>query len=376
MTAIANRLRIAQVAPLAERVPPRKYGGTERVVAALTDELVRRGHEVTLFASGDSETLARLEAIVPVGLRLMPGTQMPRDHYPALMAELGQVYARAGEFDLIHNHNDYFAFPLAHLSHTPTLTTLHGRLDLPTLPVIYTAYPKAPVNSISMDQRYPLPQAHWVGNVYNGVDLSHFTMGDGSGGYFAFLGRISSDKGIAQAIEIARRTGIPLKIAAKIDDDQPDYYDWIKEDLNGPLVEWIGEISEHDKSAFLGNARALLFPVQWPEPFGLALAEAMACGTPVLATPYGAVPEVVVNGVTGFVCATTDALIAAASRLDEISRHACRAHVEAHFSASTMTTGYERLYRQLIGARTAMEAPIARTLDAEYARDTMLSIGE
>lgn len=376
MTAIANRLRIAQVAPLAERVPPRKYGGTERVVAALTDELVRRGHEVTLFASGDSETLARLEAIVPVGLRLMPGTQMPRDHYPALMAELGQVYARAGEFDLIHNHNDYFAFPLAHLSNTPTLTTLHGRLDLPTLPVIYTAYPKAPVNSISMDQRYPLPQAHWVGNVYNGVDLSHFTMGDGSGGYFAFLGRISSDKGIAQAIEIARRTGIPLKIAAKIDDDQPDYYDWIKEDLNGPLVEWIGEISEHDKSAFLGNARALLFPVQWPEPFGLALAEAMACGTPVLATAYGAVPEVVVNGVTGFVCATTDALVAAACRLDEVSRHACRAHVEAHFSASTMTTGYERLYRQLIGARTAMEAPIPRTLDAEYARDTMLSIGE
>ena len=368
MTAMANRLRIAQVAPLAERVPPRKYGGTERVVAALTDELVRRGHEVTLFASGDSETLARLEPIVPVGLRLMPGTLMPRDHYPVLMAELGQVYARGGEFDLIHNHNDYFAFPLAHLSDTPTLTTLHGRLDLPTLPVIFEAYPAAPVNSISMDQRRPLPHAHWVGNVYNGVDLSHLAVGDGSGGYFAFLGRISSDKGIAQAIEIARRTGIPLKIAAKIDDDQPDYYDQIKEDLCGPLVEWIGEISEEQKSAFLGNARALLFPIQWPEPFGLALAEAMACGTPVLATPYGAVPEIVTEGITGFVRPTTDALVEAVGRLDEIDRSACRAHVESHFSAQTMTTGYERLYQQLIGARAPIDEKTPHTLDAGYVR--------
>ncbi len=204
-----NRLRIAQIAPLAERVPPRKYGGTERVVAALTDELVRRGHDVTLFASGDSETLARLEPIVPLGLRLMPEIQMPRDHFPVLIAQLGQVYARGGRVRPHPQSQRLLRLSPRTLTETPMLTTMHGRLDLPTLPVIFEAYPDAPVNSISMDQRRPLPHAHWVGNVYNGVDLSHLPVGDGSGGYFAFLGRISSDKGITEAIEIAEAPAFP-----------------------------------------------------------------------------------------------------------------------------------------------------------------------
>ncbi len=349
---MSDRLRIAMVAPLAERVPPRKYGGTERVVAALTDELVRRGHDVTLFASGDSETLARLVPIVPTGLRLLPETQMPRDHLPAVIAQMGQVFARADEFDLIHNHNDYFAFPFARMTYTPVLTTLHGQLDLPTLPVVYAAYPDAAVNSIGMHQRRPLPQARWVGNVPNGVDLTHLHVGNGSGGYFAFLGRISPHKGITQAIAIARRTGIPLRIAAKIDDDHPEYYDLMKNELDGRLIKWVGEISEAEKSDFLGNARALLFPIQWPEPFGLAMAEAMACGTPVLATPFGAVPEVIVDGMTGFIRNTADELATLVNRLGEIDRHACRAHVETYFSAAAMTTGYERLYERLIAERT------------------------
>src|SRR6185437_973576 len=223
-------LRIAQIAPLAERVPPLKYGGTERVVAALTNELVRRGHDVTLFATGDSDTLATLVPLVPSGLRLLPGLEMPRDIHPPQMLELGRVFERAEEFDVIHSHVDFFTFPFTRLVRTPVLTTMHGRLDLPTLPLIFDAYPDAAVNSISRHQQRPLPQARWVGNVYNGIDLRHLHVGDGGGGYFAFLGRITPEKGIGQAVEIAKRTGIPLKIAAKVDDDHPEYFDLIRDD--------------------------------------------------------------------------------------------------------------------------------------------------
>jgi len=345
-----RRWRIAQVAPLAERVPPRQYGGTERVVSALTEELVRRGHDVTLFAAGDSETAARLVATVPEGLRPLPGIAMPRDLYPAQLAQLAQVYARAGEFDLIHSHLDYHTFPFAHTSPTPTLTTLHGQLDFHTLPVLYETYPYAPVVSVSRSQQLPLPDAAWAGNVYNGLPLDHLRLGDGGGGYFAFLGRISPNKGIREAIAIAKRTGIPLKIAAKVDDDHPEYVNLVRDELDGRLIEWVGEIGDAEKGKFLGQARALLFPIQWPEPFGLAMTEAMACGTPVLATPLGAVPEIVVDGVTGFVRSTVDALVATVPLLDTLDRAACRRHVERHFSAATMTTAYEAIYARLISA--------------------------
>lgn len=339
-----NRLRIAQIAPLAERVPPLKYGGTERVVAALTNELVRRGHDVTLFATGDSETLATLVPLVPSGLRLVPGLEMPRDIHPPQMVQLGRVFEHADAFDIIHSHVDFFTFPFTRFVRTPVLTTMHGRLDLPTLPLIFAAYPDAAVNSISRHQQRPLPQARWVGNVYNGIDLRQMHVGNGSGGYFAFLGRISPNKGISQAIEIAKRTGIPLKIAAKVDDDHPEYFDLVKDEIDGTLVDWIGEIGDDEKSAFLGDALALLFPIQWPEPFGLAMIEAMACGTPVLATPCGSVPEIVVDGVTGFIRPSVDGLVEAADRLGEIDRVACRMQVEQHFSARSMAIGYERLY--------------------------------
>lgn len=343
-----NQLRIAQIAPLAERVPPLKYGGTERVVAALTNELVRRGHDVTLFATGDSETLARLVPLVPSGLRLLPGLEMPRDIHPPQMLQLGRIFERADEFDVIHSHVDFFTFPFTRFVRTPVLTTMHGRLDLPTLPLIFDAYPDAAVNSISRHQQRPLPQARWVGNVYNGIDLSHLHVGDGSGDYFAFLGRVSPHKGIVQAIEIAKRTGIPLKIAAKVDDDHPEYFDLVKDEIDGRTVEWIGEIGDADKSDFLGNARALLFPIQWPEPFGLTMIEAMACGTPVLATPCGSVPEIVIDGITGFIRPTVDGLVEAADALGEIDRATCRMQVEQHFSAQSMTVGYEHLYDLLI----------------------------
>ncbi len=351
-----GRLRIAQIAPLAERVPPLKYGGTERVVAALTNELVRRGHDVTLFASGDSETLAHLVPLSPSGLRLMPGVEMPRDLLAPQMMQLGHVFARADEFDIIHSHVDFFTFPFTHFVRTPTLTTMHGRLDLPTLPVIFDAYPDAAVNSISLHQQRPLPQARWVGNVYNGIDLTHLHVGTGSGGYFAFLGRISPHKGISEAIAIARRTGIPLKIAAKVDDDHPEYIDLVRDEIDGTFIEWVGEIGDAEKSDFLGNAVAMLFPIQWPEPFGLTLAEAMACGTPVLATPCGAVPEIVVDNVTGFIRTTTDELVAAVDDLGAIVRAACRLQVEQHFSARVMATGYERIYRNLIAGRDGTDA--------------------
>ncbi|MDQ6908412.1 MAG: glycosyltransferase family 4 protein [Chloroflexota bacterium] len=346
-----QRLRIAQIAPLAERVPPRKYGGTERVVAALTDELVRRGHAVTLFATGDSATLAGLVPLAPSGLREMPGLAMPRDLHPFQMMQLGIVFERADAFDLIHSHVDFFTFPFTRLVRTPVLTTMHGRLDLPALPAIFDAYPDAAVNSISLHQQLPLPRARWVGNVYHGIDLSHFHVGDGSGGYFAFLGRITPDKGISEAIEIARRTGIPLKIAAKVDDDHPEYFDLVRTHLDGKLIEWIGEIGEGEKSAFLGNAIALLFPIQWPEPFGLTMIEALACGTPVLATPCGSVPEILVDGVTGFIRPTVDGLVEAVGHLDEIDREVCRDQAEQRFSAPAMATGYERVYQELVAAR-------------------------
>jgi glycosyltransferase involved in cell wall biosynthesis len=338
-------MRIAQIAPLAEPVPPELYGGTERVVHLLTEELVRRGHDVTLFASGDSETDARLVAVTPEALRLGPEDVDPN---LALMLELGMVFEQADQYDVIHNHIDYFALPFSHLVRTPMVTTLHGRLDLPGLRAFYERYDTAPLVSISDNQREPIPHVNWAATVYNATDLTCLTFNEAGGDYFAFVGRICPEKNIEGAIAIARRVGVPLRIAAKVDPLDADYHETvIKPLIDGRHVDYVGELGDADKDAFLGSACALLFPVDWPEPFGLAMTEAMACGTPVLALRRGSVPEVVEDGVTGFVRDSEEELAEVADQVTRLSRRACRERVEQHFSVEVMTDGYEAVYRSL-----------------------------
>ncbi len=340
-------MRIAQIAPLAESVPPRKYGGTERVVSNLTEQLVRRGHDVVLFASGDSTTEAELVACCERGLRLDPEAT---DYHAYTMIQLAMVYQRAEEFDLIHNHTDYFAFPFARLSTTPTVSTMHGRLDLPEVRKVHGYFRTLPLISISDAQRANLPDAHWVATVHNGIEVHSFTFRPDPGRYLAFLGRISPEKRLDRAIEIARAVGMPLRVAAKIDAADRDYYEHaIKPLMDHELVEFVGEIDEAEKDAFLGGAYAYLFPIDWPEPFGMTMIEAMATGTPVVAMACGSVPEVVLDGVTGFVCADMRAMIECVERVPEISRAACRRHVEEHFSAETMAGKYERAYQIVLG---------------------------
>ena len=339
-------MRVAQVAPLYERVPPRLYGGTERVVYGVTEELVRRGYDVVLFASGDSETSAELVPCSPQGLRFQPDV---RDHIAYTIRELGRVSQRAREFDLIHNHIDYFAFPYSRLMPTPMVTTLHGRLDLPEVREVFADFPEVRLVSISKAQRAPLPNTNWLANIYNGVDLRHFTLRERRGGYLAFLGRISPEKRPDRAIEIARSVGMPLRIAAKVDPVDQDYFTHaIRPLLRDPLVEYLGEIDEAQKDEFLGNAYAYLFPIDWPEPFGITLIEAMACGTPVIAMDLGSVPEVVAHQRTGFVCASLSEMIQAVADVPGIDRRACRAHVAEHFSVQRMTDKYEAVYRQIL----------------------------
>lgn len=335
-------MRIAQIAPLFEPVPPELYGGTERVVSLLTEELVRRGHEVTLFASGDSETDARLVPVTREALRRGPEDVEPNVQ---LMLELGLVFERANQFDIIHSHVDFFALPLARLVETPVVTTLHGRLDLPGLRTIYGRYSTAPLVSISDSQREPLPGVNWAATVYNGSDLGRFTFSPNGGEFFVFVGRICPEKNIEGAIAIARRSGVPLRIAAKVDPVDAEYHESvIKPLIDGREVEYLGELGDAEKDELLGSARALLFPVDWPEPFGLAMTEAMACGTPVLALRRGSVPEVVEDGVTGFMRDSEEALADVADTIDSISRRACRERVERLFSVAVMTDGYERVY--------------------------------
>lgn len=349
-------MRIAMAAPLVEPVPPPLYGGTERVVSVLTEELVRRGHDVTLFASGDSQTSARLVACSSTGLRLDPQV---RDFHAYTLLELGEVYRLAGTFDLIHNHNDYLAFPFARLSATPTVTTTHGRLDIPEVQSLYRAFPEQPLVSISDAQREPLPDQHWLATVYNGIDLSHYHFRPDPGRYLVFLGRIAPEKRPDRAIEIARDVGMPLLIAAKVDAVDQAYYEQAIKPLieSSALIEYIGEVNEREKDELLGNAFAYLFPIDWPEPFGLTMVEAMATGTPVIGTRVGSVREVVVDGVTGYVRETLHDLIEAVGLVERLDRAACRAHVERHFSAAAMADGYERVYRALLD-------PVLPSLDA------------
>lgn len=350
-------MRIAQVAPLYESVPPRLYGGTERVVSYLTEELVRQGHEVTLFASGDSRTSAELVPVSPRALRLDPRVVDPYAHQMLL---LEAVTKRADEFDLIHFHIDYHHFPLSRRSSTPQLTTLHGRLDIPDLLPVFREFPEMPVVSISEAQRAPLPWLNWLGTVYHGLPLDLYRFQPQPGKYLAFLGRISPEKRVDRAIEVAKRLDMPLKIAAKIDKADRDYYEeQIKPLFDHPLVEYIGEINEHEKEEFLGNAYALLFPIDWPEPFGLVLIEAMATGTPVVAFGHGSVPEVMEDGVTGFIVSSLDEMVEATRRVADLSRERCRQVFEARFTAKRMAEDYVALYEEIVQQRQAKyEAPV------------------
>jgi glycosyltransferase involved in cell wall biosynthesis len=343
------------VAPLIEPVPPRLYGGTERVVSVLTEEMVRRGHQVTLFASGDSETTAELVPCCPQGLRLDPTV---RDTVAYTLVELGEVYEYAREFDVIHNHVDYFAFPFARLTTTPTVSTVHGRLDLPEVRQVYGRFQDQPLVSISHSQRAPLPHGNWVGTVYNGIDLTRFHFRAEPGDYLVFLGRISPEKRPDRAIEIARDLGMRLVLAAKVGAADQEYFEHAIAPMirECNLVEYVGEVHDQAKDAILGGAYAYLFPIDWPEPFGLTMVEAMATGTPVVAYRAGSVPEVVLDGVTGFVCDTFHALLEAVDQVGTLDRGACRAHVEKCFSPAAMAIGYEQVYDRLLAGEVFTDA--------------------
>jgi glycosyltransferase involved in cell wall biosynthesis len=339
-------MRIAQVAPLYESVPPKYYGGTERIVSYLTEELVRQGHEVTLFASGDSETKARLVSACRRSLRL---DKHCVDHLVHHIVMLEQVFRRAHQFDVVHFHIDYLHFPLSRRQPIAQLTTLHGRLDIPDLVPLYREFPDMPLVSISDAQREPFPGAGWEATVYHGLpdDLYRFRREPGT--YLAFLGRISPEKRVDRAIEIARQVGIPLRIAAKVDRVDQEYFRCVVEPLlGGSLVEFVGEIGEGEKDEFLGNAYALLFPIDWPEPFGLVMIEAMACGTPVIAYRQGSVPEVMEEGRTGFVVDELDEAVDAVLRVPELSRQRCREVFEQRFTATRMTHDYLEVYERLL----------------------------
>jgi len=343
-------LRIAQVAPLHESVPPKLYGGTERVVSFLTEELVAFGHDVTLFASGDSQTSARLIPGCPKSLRL--NEHIVADHLAHHFVMLEEVHERADEFDVIHYHVDYMHYPLSRMAGIPHLTTLHGRLDSPDLVPLYRKYKNMPVVSISQYQRKPLSWINWVGNVYHGLPIDLLKQGDGSGKYLAFLGRISPEKRVDRAIEIASRLGMPLKIAAKIDAQDRAYFEAeIKHLLNAPNIEFVGEITEQQKGAFLGNAYAYLFPIDWPEPFGLTMIEAMACGTPTIAFKCGSVPEVIADNVSGFVVEDMEAAVKATENAGSLDRSLVRRDFEKRFSASRMAKDYVKLYESMLGAK-------------------------
>ena len=346
-------MRIAQVAPLFESVPPKYYGGTERIVSYLTEELVRQGHDVTLFASGDSVTRAHLVAGCRRSLRLDKHCLDQMAHH-VLMLE--RVFQRAEDFDVLHFHVDYLHYPLSRRSRTPHVTTLHGRLDIPDLQPLYAEFSDVPLVSISDSQREPLPSANWRSTIHHGLPEDLYEFNAAPGEYLAFLGRISPEKRVDRAIAIAREVGMPLKIAAKVDDVDQDYFDsHVKPLLQHPLVEYVGEIGDGEKQEFLGCAIGLLFPIDWEEPFGLVMIEALACGTPVVAYRRGSVPEVLSDGETGFIVDDLEGAIAAARRLPDLDRRCCRGAFERNFTASRMANDYVRLYERLARARQTKE---------------------
>jgi glycosyltransferase involved in cell wall biosynthesis len=339
-------MRIAQVSTLYESVPPKAYGGIERVVSWLTEALFDAGHEVTLFASADSVTRARLVPGCPCALRLVEDTADPQAFHFAM---LEQVVRRSTEFDIVHFHTDYHSFPFARRLACPHVTTLHWRLDVPGLEPLYRAFHDIPVVSISNAQRAPLRQANWQATVYHGMPTDTLAFNACPADYLAFLGRIAPPKRPDLAIEIAERAGVPLKIAAKIDNGDRWYYEEkIEALLRHPSVDYLGELPDRDKQAFLSGARALLFPIDWPEPFGLVLIEALACGTPVIAFGRGSVPEIIEDGLNGFIVDDVDGAVRAVGRLDEIDREKCRAAFEQRFSAARMAAEYVCVYDTLL----------------------------
>lgn len=339
-------MNIAQVAPLYESVPPKYYGGTERVVSYLTEGLVDQGQDVTLFASGDSSTEARLVATTPRSLRLDESSIDSLAHH-VLMLE--KVFEERDRFDLIHFHIDYLHFPLSRRQETPHLTTLHGRLDIPDLYPLYREFRDVPVVSISNAQRKPIPWANWQGNVYHGLPEDIYTFRDGPGDYLAFLGRIAPEKRVDRAIRIAKEADVKLKIVAKVDKVDQKYFEEVVEPmLDDSRVEYVGEVDEVEKDRFLGNASALIFPIDWPEPFGLVMIEAMACGTPVIAYERGSVREVLDEGETGFTVQNLDDAVEAVKRIGNLSRERCRRVFEKRFSVLRMVQDYQKIYKRLV----------------------------
>jgi glycosyltransferase involved in cell wall biosynthesis len=346
-------MKIAQIAPLAESVPPKLYGGTERIVSYLTEELIRLGHDVTLFASGDSQTAARLHSVIPTALRLTPSIKDPT---ACVALQLEALRRHAEEFDVIHLHTDCLALPLVRaLGLRNVVTTLHGRLDLPEYRPFFEEFDDAPLVSISDNQRRPLPHLNWLGTIHHGLPMNvcrfHPSPETGDEGYVAFLGRFSPEKRPDRAIEIARRAGVRIRMAAKVDDaDRKYFHEHIEPLLSQPHVDYVGEICEREKCDFLGNARALLFPIDWPEPFGLVMIEAMSCGTPCVAWREGSVPEIIQEGANGHIVDSIDAAAAAVRNIAHLDRRAVRASFERRFSVERMTREYLDLYRRL-GAR-------------------------
>ncbi|MGY4231545.1 glycosyltransferase involved in cell wall biosynthesis [Bradyrhizobium sp. USDA 4449] len=357
-------MKIAQIAPLAESCPPRLYGGTERIVSYLTEELVRQGHDVTLFASGDSVTSAELVPCSKMALRL---DRSVKDMTPYHVMMLDQVARRANEFDVLHFHIDHLHYPLMRHHAERIVTTLHGRLDLPDLKPFYSAFPEPPLVSISDAQRRPMPPVNWLGTVLHGLPENILPYRQApSGDYFAFLGRISPEKGPDKAIEIAARTGVPLKMAAKIDAADQHYWEQVIAPMIAahPNVEFIGEINELRKADFLGNARALLFPICWPEPFGLVMIEAMACGTPVVALAHGSVPEIIDHGLSGFVVNSVEEAVAAANAVETLDRAAIRKRFEQRFTAERMARDYLAAYRRLPALRQIPQLDVRPALES------------
>jgi glycosyltransferase involved in cell wall biosynthesis len=343
-------MKIAQLSPLWESVPPQLYGGTERIVSYLTEELVRQGHDVTLFASGDSTTAAQLKACCPRALRLHETSLINRDA-PLLLMQEQALGLASSHYDIIHSHLDFLSFPLSRRAHAPVVTTLHGRLDMPELQPIFDEYTEMPVVSISNAQRTPLPQAHWAGTVYHGIPKTLYSLHDRPGSYLAFLGRISPEKCPDHAIEIAKRVGMPLRIAAKVDPaDQVYFKEKIERLLDHPLIEYVGEINDAEKNDFLGEAAALLCPYDWPEPFGLVLIEAMACGTPVLAYRQGSIPEIIDHGVTGYICDNIGEMAQAVAGVSLIDRARCRDIFEKRFTVERMVKDYLGIYERMAAA--------------------------
>jgi glycosyltransferase involved in cell wall biosynthesis len=338
-------MKIAQVAPLTESVPPKLYGGTERIVSYITEELVRLGHEVTLFASGDSTTAGQLHPMGSCALRQKPIISIPQAPITLLLEE---VFQAADNFDLIHSHLDFLSFPFARRWETPLLTTLHGRLDLPELVPVFREYFEMPLISISHAQRRPMPWANWAATIYHGLPKDLYNYHPKSGDYLAFVGRLTPEKRPDQAIEAAKRAGIPLRIAAKVDLTDQAYFDEvIRPLLDHSLIEYIGEVNDAEKDDFIGNAYALLAPFDWPEPFGLVFIEALACGTPVIAYRRGSLPELIDQGITGMTCNTFDDLVNAIEQVPNFDRRLCRQTFEERFTVERMVEDYLRVYQEL-----------------------------